>query len=62
MIKRHQQAAIPATNSASVILQTELMTVKRFQRIKRHRSQRDDDRGLDEFNSPAQKIRTVADF
>ena len=34
MIKRHQQAAIPASNPARVILQVELMIVKQFQGIK----------------------------
>ena len=55
MIKRHQQAAIPATNLARVILQSEFMIVKQFERIKRDRSQRNYDCGLDQFNSSPQK-------
>src|SRR6266850_706678 len=58
MIKRHQHQALPATNPACVILQSELMIVKQFQRIKRNCPQRYYNGGLDKLNSPPQKPRT----
>src|SRR5260221_14228281 len=62
MIKWHQQAAIPGTNPARVMLQVELMIVKQLQGIKRDRPQRHYDTGFYQFNSPPQKRRTVADL
>src|SRR6266850_1685081 len=62
MVKRHQQTAIPATNPACVILQSELMIVKQFQRLERNCPQRYYNGGLDQLNSPPQKPRTVSNF
>src|SRR5579885_2523507 len=62
MIERHEQATAPLDYLPDVLFECEAMILDRPERFKRDRSERDDDRSVDDLDLPSQKLRAVRDL